>query len=140
MTREDLSFRDRRLTESVASLGIPDLQRKFVTVPKGSVVLCHYDIIHRGSRTFLGASDRFMYKFHFMRTQDPTRAAWQHQSEFDATEYMQKVLPEVQPIVRNIWNWSSNTESIALVSESLAEVKQSLFSSNEAKRVRTATC
>ena len=138
LANEDLSFRDRRLNESVASLGIPNLQRKFVTVPKGSVVLCHYDILHRGSRTFLEAADRFMYKFHFMRTQEPTRAAWQHQSEFDATEYMRKLLPEVQPIVRNIWNWSSNTESTALVSKSLAEVKQSLFSSNEAKRVEAA--
>ena len=79
LANEDLSFRDRRLNESVASLGIPNLQRKFVTVPKGSVVLCHYDILHRGSRTFLEAADRFMYKFHFMRTQEPTRAAWQHQ-------------------------------------------------------------
>ena len=135
---EDLSFRDRRLDESVASLGIPDLQRKFITVPKGSVVLCHYDILHRGSRTFLQAADRFMYKFHFMRTQEPTCAAWQHQSGFDATESIQKLLPEVQPIVRNIWNWSSNTESNALVSKSLAEVKQSLFSNNEAKRVEAA--
>lgn len=138
LANEDLSFRDRRLNESVDSLGIPNLQRKFVTVPKGSVVLCHYDILHRGSRTFLEAADRFMYKFHFMRTQEPTRAAWQHQSEFDATEYMRKLLPEVQPIVRNIWNWSSNSESTASVSKSLAEVKQSLFSSNEAKRVEAA--
>ena len=138
LANEDLGFRDRRLDESVASLGIPDLQRKSVTVPKGSVVLCHYDILHRGSRKFLGAADRFMYTFHFMRTQEPTSAAWQHRPGFDEKKYMQKLLPQVQPIVRNIWDWSGNFESAASASASLVELKQSLFSGDETKRVEAA--
>ena len=40
--------------------------------------------------------------------------------------------------MRNIWNWSSNAESTALVSNSLEELKQRLFSGNEAKRVEAA--
>ena len=138
LANEDLSFRDRRLNESVASLGIPNLQRKYVVVPKGSVVLCHYDILHRGSRTLPEAADRFMYKFHFMRTQEPTLATWQHQREFDNTNYSRGFLPGVLPVVRNIWNWSANIENSSSAYECLEDVKQSLVNGDEPTRVEAA--
>lgn len=138
LANEDLSFRDRRLNESVASLGIPNLQRKYVVVPKGSVVLCHYDILHRGSRTLPEAADRFMYKFHFMRTQEPTLATWQHQREFDNTNYSRGFLPGVLPVVRNIWNWSANIENSSSAYECLEDLKQSLVNGDEPTRVEAA--
>ena len=51
MSNEDLAYRDRRLSESVESLGVPDLERKYFVVPKGTVIICNYDILHRGSRS-----------------------------------------------------------------------------------------
>ena len=54
MSNEDLAYRDRRLSESVESLGVPDLERKYFVVPKGTVIICNYDILHRGSRSLRG--------------------------------------------------------------------------------------
>ena len=64
--------RDRRLQAVVDSLGIPGVQRRKLELPAGSVVLAHYDLMHRGSRTdpaFDGR--RFMFKFYYLRTRDP---------------------------------------------------------------------
>ena len=129
---DDLLSRDRKLDESIVSFGVPDMQRSFVTVPKGSVVICHYDIFHRGSRAREGAQDRFMYKFHFMRTTEPSAAAWNNHNG-----YTEKDIREcIRPVVRSIWNWSKNTEA-----QSELEPKNSaymLFNGHEAEKVEAA--
>ena len=132
LASEDLFSRDKRLGESIVSFGVPGVRRSRITVPKGSVVLCHYDILHRGSRTSHDAQERFMYKFHFMRTTEPSVAAWNNH-----TNYSENDVPEyIRPVVRSIWNWSSNTEAQS-VSCPLNSVDL-LFTGNEAEKVSAA--
>ena len=66
---QDLDYRDRRLEQAVEAFD-PALQAIPVEVPKGSVVLVHFDLFHRGSRTS-ATSDRFMFKFWYTRTTEP---------------------------------------------------------------------
>ena len=71
----DLPARDRRLAQVLNSLGIAGLQPRQLTLPAGSVVLAHYDLMHRGCRaepSFDGR--RFMFKFYYVRTADPVAA------------------------------------------------------------------
>ena len=134
MGSEDLAYRDRRLRESVESLGVPDLQRKYFTVPKGTVIICNYDILHRGSRSLPGEADRFMYKFHFMRTQEPKAPAWSHQKDLN----IETVREDLRPIVRNIWNWSANKDGSDESPENLEKLRGMLFSGDERDKVRSA--
>lgn len=71
MASPDLAYRDQRNAEALGSLSVPDLDRRFVTVPAGTVVICNYDIVHRGSRQLPGQAGRYMYKFYFARTRSP---------------------------------------------------------------------
>ncbi len=66
---EDLAYRDRRLEAAVETFD-PTLKAIPVDVPKGSVVLVHFDLFHRGSRSS-ATSDRFMFKFWYTRTTEP---------------------------------------------------------------------
>ncbi len=72
MTADDLAFRDKRVQQGLETIGIPNLERRFIHVPKGAVVIGHYDLIHRGSRKSPEAPDRFMYKFYFASAVGPT--------------------------------------------------------------------
>ena len=47
-----------------------------LTVPAGTVALVHFDSWHRAMATAAGAPSRYMLKFHFMRTQEPTEPSW----------------------------------------------------------------
>ena len=134
MSNEDLAYRDRRLSESVESLGVPDLERKYFVVPKGTVIICNYDILHRGSRSLPGEADRFMYKFHFMRTREPKSPAWSHQQDLN----LETVREDIQPVVRNIWNWSANKDWIAESLGNLGELQNMLLSGDERDKVRSA--
>ena len=134
MSNEDLAYRDRRLSESVESLGVPDLERKYFVVPKGTVIICNYDILHRGSRSLPGEADRFMYKFHFMRTQEPKASAWSHQQDLN----LETVREDIRPIVRHIWNWSANKGGTEEFLDNLEELQYMLFSGDERDKVRSA--
>ena len=132
MASDDLVSRDKKLSESIVSFGVPDMRRNLVTLPKGSVLICHYDIFHRGSRTRENAQERFMYKFHFMRTTEPSFAAWNNN-----VNYAEEDVPEcIRPVVRSIWNWSTNTEAQS-ASCPLSTAKM-LFTGNEAEKVGAA--
>ncbi|MGY9075064.1 MAG: phytanoyl-CoA dioxygenase family protein [Acidimicrobiales bacterium] len=100
----DLEARDALLKQSLATLGIPGLERQFLHVPKGSVVVASYDLMHRGSRTIEDADDRFMFKFYFARTREPAA------TEVASLPNLEAVRPEIQPIVRQIWGWSRGTD------------------------------
>ena len=68
----DLPTRDRRLAQVLDSLGVARLQRRQLTLPAGSVVLAHYDLMHRGCRADASFDGRrFMFKFYYLRTADP---------------------------------------------------------------------
>jgi hypothetical protein len=93
---------DRRISAAIDKLGIPDLERRFVQVPRGSAVVASYDLVHRGSRVKGECDERFMYKFYFARTRTPTRPAWQH----TGTPTFDAVRPAIAPVVRAMWSWS----------------------------------
>ena len=72
----DLTARDQRIDQVPATLGIAGLSRQRLLLPAGSVVLAHYDLMHRGCRAAPGFDGRrFMYKFYYLRTADPRPAA-----------------------------------------------------------------
>lgn len=69
---DDLDNRDALIRRSLSrGLGVPNLAGQFVHLPAGSVVLAHYDLIHRGSRTAGALDPRFMFKFYFARVRQP---------------------------------------------------------------------
>ncbi|CAF1157732.1 unnamed protein product [Adineta steineri] len=70
-----------------------------MTYAAGTVVLIHYDIVHR--RTVNRTKDTycFMFKFQFNRLEEPTKPTWNHNSMNAAYD-----AGLLQPIVKHIWN------------------------------------
>ena len=99
LANEDLAARDRRIQKVVDSLGIAGLRRHKIELPAGSVVLAHYDLMHRGSRA-AAAHDgrRFMYKFYFLRSRDPRPAA-------KPVAACRPCHGSLEPIVETLWHW-----------------------------------
>lgn len=65
----DLGVRDARLRQNVMDF---DEQTEPIRleIPKGSVVLVHFDLFHRGTRQLVDGS-RYMLKFWYLRTVEP---------------------------------------------------------------------
>ncbi len=96
--QDDLTARDRRIQEVVDSLGIPSVTRQKLELPRGRVVLAHYDIFHRGTRRAPEIEDRrFMYKFYYFRTQDPQVPTWRHERA--------PATLDRSPMAAEIWSW-----------------------------------
>ncbi|CAF0921754.1 unnamed protein product [Rotaria sordida] len=75
----------------------------YVVCMAGTVVLIHYDIVHRGTANTSSSSYRFMFKFQFNRMEEPTKPTWNHDPanvSYDATD-----AGLLQPVVKHIWNW-----------------------------------
>ncbi len=103
---DDLSLRDRTQTAALeAGLPIPDLDRRFVHVAKGTVLLAHYDLFHRGSRTEGHPQARYLYKFYFARTREPTVPAWAALSPPKPPD-LSKVRSDLRPVVAANWRWA----------------------------------
>jgi len=100
---DDLDARDAALAESLDQLLIPDLERRFIEVPAGSVVIGSYDLIHRGSRTLSESAARYMFKFYYARTREPRAPAW---SNAHGSPDLDGVRPDLHPIVESNWDWS----------------------------------
>ncbi|CAF1311549.1 unnamed protein product [Rotaria sp. Silwood1] len=69
----------------------------------GTVVLIHYDIVHRGTANRTNCSHRYMFKFQFNRLEEPTQPTWNHDPTnafYDAAD-----AGLLQPIVKHVWNW-----------------------------------
>jgi HEAT repeat protein len=69
----------------------------------GTVVIIHYDIVHKGTANRTKDSYRFMFKFQFNRLEEPTKPTWNHDltnAVYDAAD-----AGLLQPIVKHIWNW-----------------------------------
>lgn len=109
-SQDDLTARDRRIQEVVDSLGIASVARRKLELPRGRVVLAHYDIFHRGTRR-APESDarRFMYKFYYFRTQDPEGPSWRH-------ERAPAVLDK-SPMAAEIWRWLGGRGAIEPTAE-----------------------
>ena len=52
-------------------------------LPKGSLVLVHFDLFHRGTRS-VSEDERFMYKFWYVRTTEPSVSAPRRSIEYQA--------------------------------------------------------
>lgn len=101
---DDFEERDRVQREGLGrGLGVPDLERRFVHLRSGSVVLAHYDLIHRGSRTERPEDDRFMYKFYFARVRPPT--AEPGAARAFPTSALERARSEIRPAVTASWEW-----------------------------------
>ncbi|CAF1431726.1 unnamed protein product [Rotaria magnacalcarata] len=69
----------------------------------GTVLLIHYDIVHRGTANITNRSHRYMFKFQFTRLEEPTQPTWNHDptnASYDAAD-----AGLLQPIVKHVWNW-----------------------------------
>ena len=133
MASDDLTLPDQRQQRALDSLGISDLRRQFIHVPKGSVVIGNYDLIHRGSRKLPGAAPRFMYKFYFARSQEPTAPSWAHSQQ---PEFAQ-ARSEIQPVIKQIWEWSSGRRAEETIDDPAPVIEQ-LRSGPEHKKVEAA--
>ena len=68
----DLAVRDEaRVRGARELLGDDSMEEVFVTVPGGTVVLCHHDLFHRASRSEQGARWRPMLKVAAARMSEP---------------------------------------------------------------------
>ena len=135
---DDLKQRDLQLEQEIQSLGVPDVERLFLTLPKGSAVICNYDIFHRGSRSLEGQISRYMYKFHFMRTTNPQGPAWDcrnsHLNLGDVRE-------QLRPVINHIWNWSKgglSLEEDTATKVDVDDLGKALRSPDESKRIESA--
>lgn len=71
----DLDARDRAQSQVLErGLGAPETDRRFLHVPAGTVVVAHYDLIHRGTRVAGHPDARYLFKFYAARVHDP--AGW----------------------------------------------------------------
>ncbi|MEM7079294.1 MAG: HEAT repeat domain-containing protein [Pseudomonadota bacterium] len=128
MDSDDIELRDTRNAQALASLGVPDLERRFVTVPKGSVAICHYDIVHRGSRQAPEQPGRYMYKFYFARTRIPASRGWAKPAA---------VRRELKPVVDEIWRWTDGVQPDT-VAVRAADCRRDLEDGREDEKVAAA--
>jgi hypothetical protein len=129
----DLALRDALLAASLDVLGREGIERRRVCVPEGTVALLHYDLVHRGTRLapeFNGR--RYMYKFYFLRTQEPRRATWNNTSAVpvgaphDAAH---------EAIVARSWRWlRGERESAPREASDLSTMAELLRSDDEGTR------
>ena len=135
LRQDNLESRDEKLAGSLKTLNIKNLYRERLTVPAGSVVLAHYDLFHRGTRKSPDWDDRrFMYKFYFMRTQDPKVAVWDNLSEKPALSDRHEA---IHGVVKRIWAWSRGENECELEVQSDC-VNRLKTSSGEDVRVKAA--
>ena len=101
----NLDYRDQRNSAALESLCVPNLERKFVTVPKGTAVICNYDIIHRGSRQTPEQPARYMYKFYFARTRSPETGK--------SVVCPENIRSELKPVVQHCLDWQRGQPTTA---------------------------
>ncbi|MDA1299546.1 MAG: phytanoyl-CoA dioxygenase family protein [Proteobacteria bacterium] len=97
---DDTALRDRMLRDAVRTFE-PALASLPVEVPAGSVVLVHFDLVHRASGT-VSPDDRFMFKFWFCRTMEPRPRGPVRVTSEDARR---------EPVAQAISDWLTQTPS-----------------------------
>ncbi len=130
---EDLAARDSRLQGSLDALGIPGLQRRFIQVPRGAVVVIHHDLIHRGSRRLPEAAARYMFKFYLARTKKPTAPTWDCKL---AEPDLSGTRGDLRPVVRALWQWSAGRPISS--ASSMPGSEAALHAAGEHDRIRAA--
>ena len=105
----DLAARDRALDRALAEgLGLDDLDRRFLLVPAGTVLIAHYDLIHRGSRS-AGGDERYLYKFYCARVHEPAASARPAivpgHDTVDRAAVPAELQPRIAPVVASMARW-----------------------------------
>ena len=101
LSHQHLEKRDEYLRDVVKLLNMKGIRRKKLLVKSGSIVLCNYDIYHRGARkTPDSRFRRFMYKFWFFRRKDPVEPTWEN---FIESPHLQG--SSIDGVVQYIWHW-----------------------------------
>ena len=107
--QKNLKKRDEYLKNVVKMLNVKGVKRKKLLVKSGSIVLCNYDIYHRGARkTQDSISRRFMYKFWFFRRQDPVGPTWENLIEHPFLKGS-----SIDGVVEYIWHWMRGNKNWA---------------------------
>ncbi len=132
----DLASRDARLAAARALLPNPAQPSRLV-VPAGSIVVTHYDLVHRGTRQAPQCdAPRFMYKFTYLRTQEPAPATapCRHLAlrPDDAASD-----PQLVDLARRVWGWLQS-DAAPLPAPQLVACTAGLRSTDEATRHRAA--
>jgi hypothetical protein len=99
----DPELRQRNKTLENTNTKNDDMHDMYIVCSAGTVVLIHYDIVHRGTANISNSSYRFMFKFQFNRLEEPTKPTWNHDpinAIYDARD-----AGLLQPVVKHIWNW-----------------------------------
>lgn len=98
---DDLVGRDAMIERQWRALD-PYTPPQFVEVEKGTVLLVHFDLFHRGTRNSLQNS-RYLFKFEFTRTLLPSQCNGRDmRPDFDKLTDSRR-----RPIVESIANWIS---------------------------------
>ncbi|UJR11486.1 hypothetical protein I4U23_015666 [Adineta vaga] len=96
--------KDRETSQQDDNMSENNEQNDIYTICKaGTVVLIHYDIVHRGTANQTIKCNRFMFKFQFNRLEEPSKPTWNHDplnAVYDAID-----AGLLQPIVKHVWNW-----------------------------------
>ncbi|MAW29367.1 MAG: hypothetical protein CMP98_11255 [Gammaproteobacteria bacterium] len=122
-TMPDLSERDERLAETVHGFDAQTSSMP-ITVPAGTAVLTHFDLVHRGSRKN-SDQERFMYKFWYLRTTEPKHTG--------RTISLSCKDARREPVVASMTEWlSGNRPSVSNRSQPDTEA------SDEAERIEQA--
>ena len=79
------------------------IRDKYVVCKAGTLVLIHYDIVHRSTANTSKDSHRLMFKFQFNRLDEPTKPTWNHDPT--KTIYDAANAGLLQPIVKHVWSW-----------------------------------
>jgi len=99
----------------------------FSSGPAGTVVLIHYDILHKKEANDTDIT-RHMVKFLFTRMSEPTEPTWDHRDDaWIASDDLQ------EPIWQDIWNWHlGNTPEHTSTDASVESLTEQLSDPNEA--------
>ena len=130
----DLARRDAAITASLGVLGTGPVTRKRLCVPAGTVALLHYDLVHRGTRQATGFDGRrYLYKFYFLRTQEPRRAAWNNRSPHPVGAPPATALDAGNAaIVERNWQWlRGEPAGLAIAPGQVASLAQTLCDPDE---------
>ena len=133
---DDLAFRDVRLAESMRVLPYRNIARQRLTVPAGSVVIAHYDLVHRGTRQAPGWDGRrFMYKFYYLRAEELRAPSWNIQRRQLPPACKSVVADEL--IVRQVWQWLCG-DAAQTAEYNVQPLVQRMEDGDEAERRRAA--
>lgn len=113
---------------------------RYLECEAGSILLIHYDLVHRGTRN--DAHERQMYKFQFRRIVEPSmddETIPEHVPSYEDVQLDDdfKYNEELDPPARAIWNWINNIPFIVEDKNDSSELVLDINSPSELNRFAT---